>query len=136
MSSAYNRPLPTLRPWTREFWRAAANGRLLIQRGKKSGKLIMYPKKYSPHDYSEELEWVEASGRGTIYSYSVVHTNCPAVFAEDLPYVMAIVELDEGVRMCTNIVQTAFDRIRIGAPVRAVFKKVNDDVGLVQFAVV
>jgi hypothetical protein len=136
MSEVYSKPLPAIRPWTATFWKAASEGKLLIQRGKKTGKLIMYPKKYSPHDYTEEIEWIEASGKGTIYSYSIVHANAPTAFKDELPFVVAIVELEEGVRMCTNIVDTPFEKISIGSEVTTVFKKINEEIGLVQFRVI
>lgn len=132
----YNKPLPTIRPWTKEFWKAASEGELLLQRGKESGVFMKYPKKYSTADFNEELEWVKASGKGKIYSYSIVHRNPPSSFMDELPLVVAIVELEEGVRMCTNIVDTDFDKLACDVPVEAVFKEVNDEIGLVYFKVV
>ncbi|MBQ6734796.1 MAG: OB-fold domain-containing protein [Lachnospiraceae bacterium] len=136
MSDTYKKPLPEIRPWTKPFWDGTREGRLMLQKGKKSGKLIMYPKKYSPYDMDEEMEWIEASGKGTIYTYSIVENNAPSFMAEDVPFCVAIVELEEGVRMCTNIVDTPFDRISIGAEVAPVFDKVTEDITLVRFKVV
>lgn len=131
--SEYKKPLPEIRPWTVPFWEGTKQGKLMLQRGKRSGKLIMYPKKYSPYDIDEELEWVEASGKGTIYTFSVVEKNAPTDFAGDLPFCVAIVELAEGVRMCTNIVDCDMEQIQIGAPVHAVFQPVTDEITLVNF---
>ncbi|MGI6072000.1 MAG: Zn-ribbon domain-containing OB-fold protein [Lachnospiraceae bacterium] len=131
--SEYSKPLPEIRPWTKEFWEGTKQGKLLIQRGKNTGKLIMYPKKYSPYDIDEELEWIEASGKGTVYTFSIVENNAPKPFDEELPFCVAIVELEEGVRMCTNIVDCDLDRIKIGAPVHAVFNPVTEDITLVNF---
>jgi uncharacterized OB-fold protein len=136
MTGEYTKPLPNIKPWTAQFWKAAAEKKLVIQRGMKTGKFIMYPKKYSPHDYSESIEWVEASGKGKIYSYTIVQANPPSNFLNEVPYVVAIVELEEGVRMCTNIVETDYAQIKIGASVEAVFETVADDIGLVKFKVI
>ena len=132
--SEYTKPLPEIRPWTAPFWKGAQLGKLMLQRGKNTGKLIMYPKKYSPYDIWEQLEWIEASGKGTIYTFYVVEKNAPTAFSEDLPFCVAIVELEEGVRMCTNIVGCDMSPIRIGAPVHAVFTPVTDEITLVNFA--
>lgn len=132
--SEYKKPLPEIRPWTAPFWEGTKQGKLMLQRGKRTGKLIMYPKKYSPYDIDEELEWIESSGKGTIYTFSVVEKNAPTDFVGDLPFCVAIVELAEGVRMCTNIVGCDIEKIKIGAPVHAVFKAVTDEITLVNFA--
>ncbi|GHU64225.1 acyl dehydratase [Clostridia bacterium] len=133
MSNLYNKPLPEVYAWTAPFWSETKNGRLMLQRGKTTEKFIMYPKKYSPYDFTEEIEWVEASGKGTIYSYSTVYANPPASFADDLPFTVAIVELEEGVRLCTRIVDTPPDKIAIGVTVSPVYEKVTDDITLVYF---
>ena len=131
--SEYTKPLPEIRPWTKEFWEGTKQGKLMLQRGKNTKKFIMYPKKYSPFDINEEMEWVEASGKGKIYSFSTVCANAPEAFAPEMPFTVAVVELEEGVRMCTNIVGATDDQIKIDAPVHAVFKKVSDEITLVNF---
>jgi uncharacterized OB-fold protein len=134
--TAYTKPLPVIYPWTAPFWEGARQSRLMIQRGKRTGKLIMYPKKYSPHDYTEKIEWIQASGKGKIYTYSIVYRHATQEFQGDMPYVLAVVELEEGVRMCTNIVDTPIEKIACDAPVEAVFSPVTDEVTLVKFHVV
>lgn len=131
----YIKPIPTMKEWTKPFWEGAKNRELLIQRGKSSGKYIMYPKKYSPYDYEEEIEWVKASGKGTIYTYTVVENNPPSSFKNDLPFVVAFVDLEEGVRMCTNIVDSNVNDIKIGAEVEAVFEDITDEIALVKFKI-
>jgi uncharacterized OB-fold protein len=131
----YRKPIPTIKPWTKPFWDGAKNRELLLQRGVKSGKYIMYPKKYSPYDYTEEIEWVKASGKGKIYTYTIVRNNPPEVFKEDLPYVIAFVDLEEGVRMCTRIIESDFEKIKIGAEVEAVYEDATDDITFVYFKI-
>jgi uncharacterized protein len=107
-------PAPVVTPETGEFWQAAKQDRLLIKRCRACGKVHWYPRAVCPHCMSGETEWVEAKGEGTIYSFSVMERA-------EVPYAIAYVELAEGVRMMTNIVDCPFADIRIGRPVRVRF---------------
>jgi uncharacterized protein len=106
---------PTVTAETRPFWEAAAAGTLLIKKCPACGELHYYPRSLCPFCGRDATEWVTASGRGTIYSYSVMR-RVPA------PYAIAYVTLAEGVTMMTNIVDCDLDTIRIGQTVRVVFK--------------
>ncbi len=108
-------PAPEANPETRPFWDAAAEGRLLIGKCRSCGKPHYYPRAICPLCGSDATELVQASGRGSIYSYSVMR-RVP------VPYALAYVTLDEGVTMMTNIVDCDLDAIRIGQRVRVVFK--------------
>ena len=108
-------PAPEANPETRPFWEAAAKGRLLIGKCASCGKPHYYPRAICPLCGSDATELVEASGRGTVYSYSVMR-RVP------VPYALAYVTLEEGVTMMTNIVDCDLDAIRIGQRVRLVFK--------------
>jgi uncharacterized OB-fold protein len=108
-------PTPPVSPETRPFWDAAEEGRLLVKRCTACGRLHHYPRSICPFCWSDRTEWVPASGRGTIYSYSVMR-RVP------IPYAIAYVTLDEGVTMMTNIVDCDLEAIRIGLPVRVVFR--------------
>jgi hypothetical protein len=108
-------PAPPVNPETRPFWDAAARGELLLKRCQACGDPHWYPRAICPFCGSDRTEWVPASGRGTIYSYSVFR-RAP------VPYAIAYVTLAEGVSMMTNIVDCDLDGIRIGQPVRVVFK--------------
>jgi uncharacterized OB-fold protein len=108
-------PAPPVTPETRPFWDAAAAGRLVIKRCTACGRPHHYPRSICPFCWSDRTEWASASGRGTIYSYSVMRRVA-------IPYVIAYVTLDEGVTMLTNIVDADVDAIRIGQPVRVVFR--------------
>ena len=114
-SSAPTIPAPQPTPEVQPFWDAAAQGRLLIKRCAACGKLHHYPRAICPFCLSDATEWREASGRGTIYSYSVMR-RVPA------PYAIAYVTLEEGVTMMTNIVDCDLNAILIGQTVRVVFK--------------
>jgi uncharacterized OB-fold protein len=106
---------PPINVETQVFWDAAAAGRLLIKKCRDCGEFHWYPRSLCPFCFSARTEWQSASGRGTIYSYSVMR-RAP------VPYAIAYVTLEEGVTMMTNIVDCDFDRIRIGQKVRLVFK--------------
>lgn len=115
------RPLPD--GDTRPYWEGVARGELRIQRCETCGRHVFYPRALCPHCYAEQLVWVTASGDGVIYSYTVVH-RAFGPFAAQTPYVVALVELTEGVRMLTRIVGSEAEAIRIGAAVRVTFEEV------------
>jgi len=101
--------MPGRRPWpprvtafTKTFWDALAEGRLLATRGKASGRLTFPPKPFCPYDWGPEIEWVELCGRGKLYSQTVIHA-APAVFEREAPIRNGIVDLEEGVRVAARI---------------------------------
>jgi len=112
---------------TRPYWEGVARGELRIQRCEACGQYVFYPRSICPHCHSDRLTWVTSSGQGTIYSYTVVH-QAFGPFAGEPPFVVALVELAEGVRMLTRIVGADGSRvpieIAIGAPVRVTFEQV------------
>lgn len=120
-------PAPPVTPETRPFWEAAAGGRLLLKTCTACGQPHHYPRAICPFCFSDRTEWRPASGRGTIYSYSVMR-RVP------VPYAIAYVTLEEGVTLMTNIVDADLDAIRIGQPVRVVFKPTEDGPPVPMFA--
>ena len=128
-----NKPVPEPTIWSKPFWDACKNHELHIQKCSDCKQLIMYPKKYCPHCLSEHLTWIKSKGYGKIYSYSVVNNNPPSFFIDELPYVVAIVELDEGVRLTTNIVEDNHDLLACEVEVEVIFEKANDDITLPKF---
>jgi uncharacterized OB-fold protein len=119
-----NAPVPIPTALTEPFYAAAAEGRLLIQRCPATGKAQWYPRAHSIHDIRADPEWLEVSGKGEVYTYSVVARG-PFDDVE-APYVFAIVELEEGVRLATNIVGVDPADVRIGLPVQVTFQKRGD----------
>jgi uncharacterized protein len=108
-------PAPQPNPETRAFWEGAAQGRLLIKSCRSCGEVHYYPRALCPFCFSDATEWQTASGRGTIYAYSVMRRA-------EVPYAIAYVTLDEGVSMMTNIIDCDLGTVRIGQRVRVVFK--------------
>ena len=125
-------PFPVPDGDSKTFWEGVAQHKLLIQRCENCQRYIFYPRSICPHCFSEAPAWVEASGAGTIYSYTVVH-QAYGPFAAQVPFVVAIVELAEGVRMMTRIAGAAPAAVRIGAPVRVVFEQADENVTLPYF---
>jgi uncharacterized OB-fold protein len=107
-------PAPQLNPEIKPFFDAAAQGKLLVKRCTACGERHHYPRAICPFCGSDKTEWQDASGRGTIYSYSVMRRASP-------PYALAYVTLDEGPTIMTNLVDCDFDKLRIGQKVRVVF---------------
>lgn len=121
-----DRPLPQPTVMTRPFWDAARQRRLVHPRCVECLRAFFPPHLCCPHCRSTSWDWEESAGRGEIYSFSVVHRAPQPGF--DLPYVIAVVDLDEGFELMTNIVQTAPADVRIGQRVQVVWHEVGDTV--------
>jgi uncharacterized protein len=125
--------LPTADPETQPFWDAAADGRLLLRRCAACGNAHFYPRSFCPECWSEDVSWEEASGRATLYTWSVVYSNDLPPFGERVPYVAAVVDLAEGPRMMTNVVDCAFDALAVGMDLTVTFEQRTDDLALPVF---
>jgi uncharacterized OB-fold protein len=102
------------------FFDAARESKLLIQRCTACGEHQFYPRKICTHCGDPGVEWVQASGRGTVHTYTVIHRGIPG-WMEEGPYVAAIIDLEEGVRMTSNVVECAPSDVRVGLPVEVTF---------------
>ncbi|GII24721.1 Zn-ribbon domain-containing OB-fold protein [Planosporangium mesophilum] len=102
---------------TKPFWDGIATGELRIQRCPACEKAVFYPRAVCPHCFDGEPIWIRAAGTGTVYSYTVAH-RAFGEFAAQAPFTVALVDLDEGVRMMTRIVDARPGEVRIGARVR------------------
>ncbi len=129
--SEYTKPLPKPTPTSRPFWDAAKRHELMLQRCAACSKFIYYPRDRCPHCFGDKLDWQRVSGKGKIYSYTVVRRASARAFA-DAPYVLAIVELAEGPRMTTNIAAPP-EQVRVDMPVVVHFDDVTPERTLVKF---
>ena len=129
----YRKPLPRIDEESRGWWEALVRRELYVQRCRACGTKRLPPRAVCPACLSSAVEWLRVSGRGTVYSYTVTHQNQAAGFREELPYVLAIVELAEGPRLMTNVVGCAPDAVRIGMPVEVVFDQATPEVTLPKF---
>lgn len=125
--------LPTMDDDSRTFWEAARDGRFLIKRCRGCGEAHYYPRPFCPHCWSDEVGWEEASGRATLYTWSVVHRNDLAPFAERLPYVAAVVDLVEGPRAITNVVGCEPGSLAAGMALKVGFEDVGEGVTIPVF---
>jgi uncharacterized protein len=119
--------LPAVEDETRPYWEAAKAGRLLIKSCNACGEVHHYPRPFCPTCWSEDVEWREVSGRGTVYTYSIVFRNDLAPFKEWGTYVPAIVELAEGPRLMTNIVDVETSALHVGMPVEVRFRDLTEE---------
>ena len=116
-----HKPGPLPDALTRPYWDAAAEGRLLVQRCEACGEHQWYPRAHCIACGAGEPAWVEAAGTGRLHTFSVLHKTPNPEFAADLPYVLAIIELDEGVRVSANVVDVDHGVLACDLPVRVVF---------------
>ena len=123
--------LPAMTPLTQPFWDAAAQGRLLLPRCNACGRHFFRPEVACTHCFATDWRWVSASGRGTLYTYTVVHRAPAPGFA--VPFVLAVVELEEGPVMFSNLVGCGADEVRIGMAVTVRFEEVAKGVWLPRF---
>jgi uncharacterized OB-fold protein len=129
----YQKPLPTLNDENRPFWESCQAGRLRLQQCGACGH-VRYPiSRFCPRCLSGEFEWAEMSGRGTVFSYIVFHRAYHPGFKDDVPYNVALVQLEEGPRMFSNIVGASNDAVRVGDPVQVVFDAVTPEVTIPRF---
>src|ERR1700722_9827147 len=109
--------LPTIEAESQPFWDAAREHRFLIRRCNNCGAVHHYPRPFCPTCWSDDLAWQEASGRATLYTFSTVYMNDLPPFNGRLPYVAAAVDLEEGPRVMTNIVDCDPADLRVGMAV-------------------
>ena len=132
------KPLPAIDDLTRPFWHAAAQHRLMIQRCQECNYFNHPPRPLCDACLSQRLEFVPVSGRGTVYSYTVMHQPNIAGFEKEVPYINVLVELDEQPRlfMVSYLPISEREKIRIGGRVEVTFEKIDDEVTLPQFRLV
>lgn len=129
----YDKPLPVIDGESRSCWDALKQHRLTLKRCHDCGKHHFYPRVLCPHCHSDAVEWVDARGTGTIYSYTIARRPAGPAFKADTPYVVAVIDLDEGARMMTNIVTDDVEAVRIGQRVTVQYDDVTDEVTLPKF---
>jgi hypothetical protein len=132
-AKSYRKPLPRVDEESRGFWEALARHELYIQRCRDCGTIRFPPRAVCSKDLSDNTEWMRATGRGTVYTFTVTHQNHAPGFRDELPYVLAVVELDEGPRLMTNVVGCAPDAVRIGMRVIVEYEDVTPEMTLPKF---
>ncbi len=133
MSAPLPVPTPAVSAEAEEFWAATAEGRLLLRRCDDCGTVIWYPRAHCPACGSQRTSWTQASGKGTVYTFTVVHRSMLEGFRDALPYVIAYVELEEGPRVLTNVVDCDPASVEVGMPVSVVFHDTGTGRALFRF---
>ena len=124
-------PLPRPTQLSRPHWDGCLEGVLRVQRCRDCGHFVFIPQPLCTRCHAEALEWVASSGRGSVYSYTVVHRPPRPAFA--VPYVVAIVELEEGWHMLTNLTECRPEDVRVGLPVEVAFRPMSEEITLPYF---
>lgn len=134
MAEGYTGPLPKPTPETKPYWEAAKQHRLRIQRCRDCARHYFYPRPLCPHCLSRRVDWVDVSGRGLLHTFVINH-RAPRKYPLPAPFVIGIVELEEGARLLTQIVDVDPDpkKLRCDIPVEVVFDDVTDEITLPKF---
>ena len=127
------RYLPVIYPEEIPFWEAAKQRQLKLQRCNSCGKAWYPIGPACPFCFSMDFAWSPMSGRGTLHNYVVYHKAWTPWFEKRVPYAVVQVQLEEGPRLTTNLLDCALDAIRIGMPVEAAYEDVTDEITLLQF---
>ena len=125
-------PVPQINPDTKVFWEATGRGEFLLQRCTNCQTVIWYPRAICPECSATTLEWFPGSGKGEIYSWTKTHKGL-GQYAKAGPYILAYVELEEGPRVMTNIVEYADDDLVVGKAVELVFHPTGESTALPRF---
>jgi uncharacterized OB-fold protein/acyl dehydratase len=126
-SMSTNKPLPTATEISAPFWNGLKAGRLTIPQCKSCGHWIFFPRRHCDKCWSQDLEWKEVKGTGTLYTYTLTRIPTLPDFADEMPQKMAVVELDEGVRINTTLIGLDEGEIKVGMRVKPVFDTVKSD---------
>jgi len=130
----YAKPIPMITPENEPYWQACKQHELRLPTCASCGPHF-YPRSFCPTCGSRDLEWRQMSGRGAVYTYAIVRRAPTPGFRGDVPYITAIVELEEGPRMMTNVVGVAAEpeAITVGMPVEVTFEDITDEISLPKF---
>jgi len=131
-----NRPLPTPRtPEAKPYWDGLKEGKLMIPKCDDCGHNFFYPRIACPSCHSRNVGWTQASGKGKLYSFEIAHRALNPAFKVEPPYILAMIELEEGPRMMSNLINIDPDPsvVKCDMPVEIVYEKQNDDVTIALF---
>ena len=131
--SSYTKPLPVPSKWSQPFWDGTKQHKLLFKKCSKCGNIDHPPYLYCTECWAEEHEWIKASGKGTLYAFTTVILGAPLPFTDDIPYTIAMVDLAEGPRMMSIIVDAKPEELKIGMDVEVVFEDITEEFSLPKF---
>ena len=126
----YKKPLPMPTPETRPFWYGLKEHELRVMHCTVCGHTYLYPRPFCPRCFSDRTEWQRASGRGRLHTFVINHRPAPNF---DAPYVIAVVELEEGPRLMSTLVDVPREAIRCDMPVQVTFEDATDEIAIPKF---
>jgi len=134
-TTAPQKPLPVADPVTQPFWESVKREAMALQRCNACDQFIFYPRGICPHCLADDLSWQQVKGTGLVHAFTIVYRHPNPAFQGGIPYVVALIELDEGVRMLSNLVGVAADpaAVTVGMPVEVVYEAQTDGVTLPKF---
>lgn len=124
------KPLPYATDISRPFWEGLRAGEVRIQKCKSCEHWIFYPRSHCPNCLSPELGWHSVSGRGRLHTFTITRTPTVAMFADEVPQRLAVVELEEGVRVTSTLVDVDEADIVVGMPLEPVFESTDGGEGV------
>ena len=131
--SEYSKPLPTITDDNREFWEGCKQNKLRMQKFDDCGH-IRYPISHvCPKCLSYKFQWMDLSGRGEVFSYVVFHQLYNKAFEQDIPYNVALVQLEEGPRMYSNVIGVDNDAVKVGDKLEVAFDPVTPEITIPRF---
>lgn len=126
-------PLPEINPTNRPFWQGARDGKLVVQQCTSCESVVYPPRIACPHCFAD-VEWIESEGTGKVFTYGVVHRpSKPQVFDQRAPLITAVIELTEGGKILTNLVECDPEDVQIGMEVRVLFEEIAEQISIPQF---
>ena len=129
----YQKPLPEINDENRPHWEAAKNRELVLQKCLDCGQFRYPPAPICPHCLSLNSEWAKVSGRGRVYTWTIFHQVYHPAFKDDVPYNVAVIKLEEGPQLLSNVVDCHNEDIYMDMPVEVVFEAVTEEVTLPKF---
>ncbi|MFC2949150.1 Zn-ribbon domain-containing OB-fold protein [Virgibacillus sediminis] len=129
-----NFPEPTVE--TEAYWQGCSNHQLLIQQCRECGHYQFYPRIICTDCMSRDVEWVKASGRGNVKTYTIIHRAISQAYEKDTPYVVALIELDEGPMMMSNVIGCTPEAVKVGQEVMVTFEDWSDEISIPKFTLV
>ncbi|HLZ69333.1 MAG TPA: Zn-ribbon domain-containing OB-fold protein [Dehalococcoidia bacterium] len=133
MTSDYAKPMPAADEDSAPFFAGAREGRLMLMRCNNCGAYRYPSRDRCDVCWSTDTAWVQASGKGAVYTFGIMHQLYHPGFKDEIPYNVAVIELAEGPRMYSNLVGVANDQIRVGMPVEVTFERISDEISLPKF---
>jgi uncharacterized protein len=130
---AYEGPLPTPDKDSQAYWDAARRHELVLQQCSECDRFRFYPRSICPFCFSDQFVWKHSDGRGSIYSFTVIHRPPAPSFRSRVPYVLALIDLEEGVRMMSNVVDCDPHAVEIGMAVEVMFEDITEEIALPKF---